>query len=65
MSEASGEPPVPPPAAPSSNDNKGESSSAAAEAAAATGSEDVKMEDSKPAEETWDDIPSHVLKVGL
>jgi len=62
MSEASSDPPVPPPNAPSSEQAKAESSSAAAETAAATG-DDVKMEEAKPVEETWDDIPESVLNV--
>lgn len=62
MSESSADPPVPPPNAPSSDQGKAESSSAAAETAAATG-DDVKMEEAKPVEETWEDIPEHVLSV--
>lgn len=55
----------PPPPNPPPQDDKPAESSADAETAAATG-EDVKMEDSpKPVEETWDDIPEHVLKVSL
>ncbi|RSH83526.1 26S proteasome regulatory subunit 6A [Apiotrichum porosum] len=60
MSEPAADPPVPPPTAPAAAEVKAESSSAAAETAAATG-DDVKMEEVKPVEETWDDIPEHVV----
>lgn len=62
MSEPAADPPVPPPTAPAAAEVKAESSSAAAETAAATG-DDVKMEEVKPVEETWDDIPEHVVSV--
>jgi hypothetical protein len=63
MSEASADPPVPPPNAPAADSTKAESSSAAAETAAATG-DDVKMEEAKPVEETWEDLPEGVISVG-
>lgn len=63
MSEPTSDPPVPPPNQPGRDEKPAENSSADAETAAATG-EDVKMDEApKPTEETWDDIPEHVLKV--
>lgn len=62
MSTPASDPPVPPPNQPA-HDEKPAENSADAETAAATG-EDVKMEETpKPVEETWDDIPEHVVKV--
>lgn len=65
MSDSAGEPPVPP-SQPSNNDRKEESPSSSAQASeqAAAGG-DVKMKEAKPEkpEETWDDIPEHVMKV--
>lgn len=66
MSAPAGEPPVPP-NQPSSNDRKDESPSSGqtSEQTGAAAGEDVKMKEAKPEkpEETWDDIPEHVLKV--
>lgn len=66
MSEPASDPPVPPPNQPAREDKPAENASADAETAAATG-EDVKMDEAprtpKPVEETWDDIPEHVVKV--
>ncbi|KAL1411341.1 26S proteasome regulatory subunit 6A [Vanrija albida] len=59
MSEAAQDPPVPPPN-PSAADTKPESSNAAAAPAAEAG-DDVKMEEAKPVEESWEDIPDHVI----
>lgn len=67
MSDPAGEPPVPP-SQPSNNDRKEESSSSTGQAnEQAAAGEDVKMKEDKPKkpEETWDDIPEHVLKVRL
>lgn len=55
-----------PPNQPSNNDRKEESSSPSGQAGEqAAAGEDVKMKEAKPEkpEETWDDIPEHVLKV--
>lgn len=65
MSAPAGEPPVPP-NQPSNNDRKEESPSSPGQATEqAAAGEDVKMKEAKPEkpEETWDDIPEHVLKV--
>jgi hypothetical protein len=73
MSEPSADPPVPPSQPPT--DDKGEGSSAGTTNVAAspaegeskpeTAAEDVKMEEDKPKEDTFEDIPEGVLNVGV
>lgn len=73
MSEPSADPPVPPSQPPT--DDKGEGSSAGTTNVAAapaegdskpeTAAEDVNMEEDKPKEDTFEDIPEGVLNVGV
>lgn len=53
-----------PPNQPTSTERKEESSPTSAQANDASTAEDVKMKEAKP-EESWSDIPEHVLKVRL
>ena len=71
MSDAASDPPVPPPDPPAAANDKPETSDlpvatdATAPPADDPSAEDVKMEEVKPIEDTFEDVPESVLDVGV